>query len=332
MKNVAVTGADGFIGSHLVEQLLSEGYKVKALAQYNSFGNKGWLEQIEEDRANLNVCLGDVRDRSFVNEFVGSSDTVFHLAALIGIPYSYKAPQSYVDVNISGTLNVLEACKQSNTVEKLVCTSTSETYGTAKTVPINENHPLCAQSPYAATKIAADQLALSYYRSFNTPVTILRPFNTYGPRQSLRAVIPTIISQIIMKGEVKLGSLTPTRDFSFVTDTARAFMAVAQSSKTTGKIYNSASGFEVSIKKTVELIGEIMNKEYKIVEDIERLRPSTSEVERLFGDAGALTKDSGWLPVYGAQEGFTKGLALTCEWFSDSKNLNMYDCDMGFSV
>ena len=325
MKKVLVTGADGFIGSHLVELLLIEGFDVKAFCLYNSFGSYGWIDNLSKEiKSNIEVHLGDIRDYESILEAVKGCDYIFHLASLIAIPYSYKAPKSYVETNINGTLNVLNAAKACN-VQKFIHTSTSETYGTAQYVPINENHPLVGQSPYAATKIGADQLALSYWRSFSTPVTVLRPFNTYGPRQSDRAVIPTIISQIALgKNRISLGSITPTRDFNYVLDTCNAFLEVVKSDLTIGKTINVASKFEISIGETALLISRIMDKEVEIYCDEERLRPDNSEVERLYGDNTLIKKITNWNPEFAGLEGFKKGLKLTIDWFNYSDNLRFY--------
>ena len=328
MKKILVTGADGFIGSHLVELLVNEGFDVTALCIYNSSGGWGWLENISQvTKKEIEVILGDVRDPLCVKQAMRGCDTVFHLAALISIPYSYVAPSSYVDTNIHGTLNVLQAARDLD-VRKLVHTSTSETYGTAQFVPITEDHPLVGQSPYSASKIAADQMAISYWKSFELPVTILRPFNTYGPRQSNRAVIPQIITQIA-KGEnqIKLGALTPTRDFNFVADTCKAFLAVARSKNTVGEIINSASNFEISIEKTALLISELMNHSIEIVSEEKRKRPLNSEVNRLFGSNKKIFSLTDWSLDYGGIEGFKKGLKITIDWFSNSKNLSIYKSD-----
>ena len=322
MRKVLVTGADGFIGSHLVEYLVDLGYNVRAFCIYNSLGSYGWLSTVPSEKlSSVEFYLGDVRDPQSVQTACQGCDYVFHLAALIAIPYSYSAPSSYIDTNVTGTLNVLQSCR-SLSVERLITTSTSETYGSAQFVPITEDHPLVAQSPYAASKIAADQLALSYWRSFDTPVTVLRPFNTFGPRQSARAVIPTIISQIASGSRVvKLGALSPTRDFSFVRDTCKAFVAVAESSSTVGQTINSASGFEISIQGTAELIAKVMNVEIDIDCDEERLRPDKSEVNRLYGSNSKLLSLTDFSPEFAALVGFSKGLEITAEWFSNPKNL-----------
>tara|TARA_B100000945_G_scaffold131913_1_gene105322 strand:+ start:223 stop:1215 length:993 start_codon:yes stop_codon:yes gene_type:complete len=322
---VFVTGADGFIGSHLVEMLIDKGYEVTALCLYNSFGSKGWLDNISGEKIkNININLGDVRDPSSFRDSMKGSDVVFHLASLIAIPYSYVAPFSYVETNINGTLNVLQVARDLN-IPRIIHTSTSETYGTAQFVPITEAHPSSSQSPYAATKVAADQMALSFWKSFSMPITILRPFNTYGPRQSNRAVIPQIITQIANKKNfIKLGSLSPTRDFNFVLDTCEAFISVANSSSTIGEVINSASNFEISIGETATLISKIMNSEIDIIVENERIRPENSEVNRLFGCNKKLMKMTNWKPKYGGLDGFTKGLRSTINWFSDPQNLSCY--------
>ena len=325
MKKIFVTGADGFIGSHLVELLVEEGFDVTALCIYNSSGSWGWLENISPlTKKEIKVILGDVRDPLCVKQAMKGCDTVFHLAALIAIPYSYEAPSSYIDTNIHGTLNVLQAARDLD-IRKLVHTSTSETYGTAQFVPITEDHPLIGQSPYSASKIGADQMAISYWKSFELPVTILRPFNTYGPRQSNRAVIPQIITQIAKgKNQIKLGALTPTRDFNFVADTCKAFLAVARSNNTVGEIINSASNFEISIEKTALLISELMNHSIEIVSEEKRKRPLNSEVNRLFGSNKKIFSLTDWNLEYGGIEGFKKGLKITIDWFTNSNNLSLY--------
>jgi len=323
--NVLVTGADGFIGSHLVEKLMANGYQVRAFCLYNSSGSWGWLDALPEaTKAELDVVLGDIRDPLSVREAMRGCDQVFHLAALIAIPYSYVAPASYVDTNINGTLNVVQAARDLG-VSRVVHTSTSETYGTAQYVPITEYHPQVGQSPYAASKIGADQIALSYWRSFETPVSVLRPFNTYGPRQSARAVIPTIITQVASgQRQIRLGALSPTRDFNFVADTCAAFQSIADCDSALGQVVNAASNFEISIGDTAALIGEVMNEELEIVTDEQRMRPESSEVNRLFGDNTRLRQLTGWQPAYGGLEGFRLGLAETAEWFSDPANLARY--------
>ena len=327
MKPVCVTGADGFIGSHLVERLLTAGYHVRALSQYNSFGYRGWLDfSPERDNKKLEVISGDIRDYQCVNNFIKDAGAVLHLASLIAIPYSYQAVQSYIDTNITGTFNVMQAARE-HAIERVIHTSTSEVYGTAQSVPITETHPLNAQSPYAATKIAADQMALSYYRSFDLPVIILRPFNTYGPRQSARAVIPAIITQLLDgQQELHLGALHPTRDFNYVTDTADGFIAAltAPLNKIVGQVINLGSGFEISIGDTANMIAEIMGCSIKIRCDRKRLRPEKSEVERLFCSNDKARNLMGWKPVYGQHDGFRKGLEKTIKWFSEQDNRALY--------
>ena len=332
MTTALVTGADGFIGSHLVELLLSKGINVRAFCLYNSLGNKGWLETIPKEKLeNIEIFFGDIRDQESVYESIKGCDIVFHLAALISIPYSYKVPHSYVDTNIKGTLNVLNAVRNFE-IDHLIHTSTSETYGSAQYVPINEEHPLVGQSPYAASKIGADQLAISFYRSFSTPVSVLRPFNTYGPRQSTRAIIPTVISQIA-NGEksLKLGNLSPTRDFNFVKDTCEAFYAVSKAKNTFGEVINAASNFEISMKDTVELIINLMNSNISIMEDSQKVRPSLSEVNRLFGCNKKLIEKTSWKPSFSGIEGFKNGLKETIEWFSKDENLKFYKYTKNFS-
>lgn len=318
-KKALITGADGFIGSHLTELLLENGYHVRALAQYNSFNYWGWLEDIPENK-NLEVVTGDVRDPHFVKHIMQDIDIVFHLAALIAIPYSYHAPDSYVDTNIKGTLNVCQAAKDAGNIRVLV-TSTSEVYGTAQYVPIDEKHPKQPQSPYSASKISADAMALSFYNSFDLPVTIVRPFNTYGPRQSARAIIPTIITQIANGiKEIKTGDLSPTRDFNYVKDTANAFLAISESDKTIGKEVNIATNREVSMEETFKMIRNVMNSNVQYVTDKQRLRPSNSEVFRLLGDNTLIKSLTKWEPDYS----FEQGLRETCVWFQDPKNLKKY--------
>ena len=329
MKKVLVTGADGFIGSHLTEALILRGYEVTAMAQYNSFGLNGWLDSLPEQvKKKFQIIQGDIRDPHFVFQAMRDSDIVLHLAALIAIPYSYQSPDSYVQTNVTGTLNVLQAARVLETT-RVVCTSTSETYGSAQFVPITEEHPLNAQSPYAATKVAADQLALSFHKSFAIPVSVLRPFNTYGPRQSARAVIPTIISQIASgKRQIKLGALDPTRDFTFVTDTALGFVQDMMCSDSVGCVTNIGSGFEISIFETVKAISEVMNVEVEIVQDKARLRPEKSEVDRLYAGIKNAEKRFNWSPKYAGRTGFKEGLKLTAEWFMDPKNLSAYKADI----
>ncbi len=315
---VLVTGADGFIGSHLVEALLAVGYKVRALSQYNSFNNWGWLEGM--DNPDLEVVTGDVRDPNLCREIVRDCVTVYHLAALIAIPYSYVAPDSYVDTNIKGTLNICQACRDAG-VGRLVVTSTSEVYGTARYVPIDEKHPKQPQSPYSATKIGADAIALSFHNAFDLPVVIARPFNTYGPRQSARAIIPSIIAQIASgKREIMVGDLTPTRDFNFVTDTAAGFIALGNADGVVGREINIATGTEVTMRETLETIADIMGEDVTYVTDPARLRPAGSEVFRLCGDNSLITSLTDWRPRHDLRS----GLALTVDWFTCPENLARY--------
>lgn len=318
-KKILVTGADGFIGSHLTEELLGKGARVKALSYYNSFNNWGWLEDIPENE-NMEIITGDIRDSHFCMKLASDADVIFHLAALIAIPYSYQAPESYIDTNIKGTLNICEAARQNGNT-RLIHTSTSEVYGTAKYVPIDENHPKQPQSPYSATKIGADAIAMSYFNSFGLPVTTARPFNTYGPRQSARAIIPTIITQIAsgMK-EIRLGDLTPKRDFNFVKDTCRGFIAIAESDSTIGEEINICSGSEVSMFEVLNLIKETMNSDVNFVSEEGRVRPENSEVFRLLGDNSLLLKTTGYKHGYNLKE----GIGITCQWFSRSENLRKY--------
>jgi len=318
-RRVLVTGADGFIGSHLTELLLERGYNVKALAYYNSFNSWGWLEDIPVN-PRLEIVTGDIRDPHFVRGLVKGTDLVFHLAALIAIPYSYHAPDSYVDTNIRGTLNILQAARDIGNIQVLH-TSTSEVYGTAQYVPIDEKHPKQPQSPYSATKIGADAIALSFYNAFGLPVTIVRPFNTYGPRQSARAIIPTIISQIAAGMEIiDLGDLTPTRDFNFVKDTAAGFLAIANCDQLTGKEVNIATGTEVSMADVLETICRIMGKKITVARDQQRLRPTNSEVFRLCGDNTQITGLTSWRPEYTLE----KGLEETIRWFLKGENRGKY--------
>ena len=325
MTKVLVTGADGFIGSHLTETLLNRGYDVKAFTLYNSFGTWGWLDTLPKSELDqIEIFSGDVRDPNGVREAMKGVDMVFHLAALIAIPFSYYSPDSYVDTNIKGTLNVLQAARQLET-QKVMITSTSEVYGTAQYVPIDEKHPFQGQSPYSATKIGADRLAESFYRSFNLPVAIVRPFNTYGPRQSARAVIPTIISQLLAgKEEIKLGSLTPTRDFNYVKDTAAGFIAIAESDKTVGQEINIATQKEVSIGELASELIKQINPNAKIVCDEERLRPEKSEVNRLLGCNEKIRRLTDWIPTYTLE----RGLNETIEWVRqhmDSYKVDIYN-------
>lgn len=324
-KKILVTGADGFIGSHLTETLVRQGYAVKAFVQYNSFNTWGWLDNCAIDVKNqFEVFAGDIRDPYGVKSAMLGCDVVLHLAALIAIPYSYYSPDTYVDTNIKGTLNVVQAARELG-VSKIIHTSTSEVYGTARFVPITEEHPLHGQSPYSASKIGADQIALSFFTSFGTPVGVLRPFNTYGPRQSARAVIPTVITQIAEgKKTIKLGALHPTRDFSFVEDTVQGFISAMNCDAINGNVLNVGSGFEISIGDTVKIISEIMGREIEIECESIRLRPENSEVERLFASYEKAEKLMGWRPRYGGLDGFKKGLSETIQWFSDQKNLSRY--------
>lgn len=318
-KTVLVTGADGFIGSHLTEMLVKKGCNVKALSQYNSFNNWGWLEQID-CLSEVEVLSGDIRDPHYCNHITKNVEVVFHLAALIAIPYSYVAPTSYVDTNVTGTLNICQAAKD-NGCEKVIHTSTSEVYGTALYIPIDEKHPLQPQSPYSASKIGADNMAMSFYNAFDLPLTIARPFNTYGPRQSARAVIPTIISQIADgKKEIEVGDLSPTRDFNYVGDTCRGFIAIAESDKSVGEIINIGSNFEVSIKDTFDMIKKVMNSEVNFVIDPKRIRPGKSEVQRLWCDNSKIQALTGFIPEIGIEE----GLKRTADWFTNRENLKNY--------
>jgi dTDP-glucose 4,6-dehydratase len=324
-KRVLVTGADGFIGSHLVETLVARGYDVRALVLYNSFDSWGWLDDSPaEIRAAVDVVAGDVRDGALVRRIMSDRDAVMHLAALIAIPYSYVAPQSYVDVNVTGTCNVVTAARDLN-VAKVVHTSTSEVYGTAQFVPITEEHPLVGQSPYAASKIGADQIALSFWRAFGVPVAVARPFNTYGPRQSARAVIPTVVSQIASGvRQVELGALTPTRDFNFVQDTVDGMIAVLEADASVGEVINLGSGFEISIGDLVPLIGEVMGVPVSAITRTERLRPGASEVERLLADRSKAERLLRWAPKYAGPDGLREGLRRTIAWLSQPSNLARY--------
>lgn len=324
-KKILVTGADGFIGSHLTEELVRQGQKVKAFVLYNSFNSWGWLDHSpKEIQKNIEVFSGDIRDPHGVKKAMEGCDVVLHLAALIAIPYSYHSPDTYVDTNVKGTLNVVQAARELG-IEKVVHTSTSEVYGTAKYVPITEDHPLQGQSPYSASKIGADQIAMSFYSSFSTPVAIIRPFNTYGPRQSARAVIPTVITQIANgQKKIKLGALHPTRDFSYVKDTVRGFIAIADSKESIGEVTNIGSNYEISIGDIVRLIADIMGAKIEIITDEVRLRPEKSEVERLWADNSKARSLLGWEPVYGGIDGFKRGLAETVEWFTKPENLKGY--------
>lgn len=328
-KRVLVTGADGFIGSHLTEHLVRSGHDVRAFVYYNSFNSWGWLDNAAPDiKSRLDVFAGDIRDPHGVRAAMRGCDVVLHLAALIAIPYSYHSPDTYIDTNVKGTLNVVQAARELG-VQRVVHTSTSEVYGTARFVPITEAHPLQGQSPYSASKIAADQLALSFFHSFETPVSVIRPFNTYGPRQSARAVIPTIITQIASGArQIKLGALHPTRDFNFVEDTVRGFVAVAECDAAVGRVVNVGSNFEISIGDTAKLIAELMQParghRVEFTSDEQRLRPAGSEVERLWADNQLIAELAGWAPEYGGLDGLRRGLQHTIAWFSDPLHLQRY--------
>lgn len=327
-KKVLVTGADGFIGSHLTEKLVWQGHDVRAFVLYNSFNSWGWLDHSDaEIKRSLDVFAGDIRDPHGVRTAMQGCDVVLHLAALIAIPYSYYSPDTYVDTNVKGTLNIVQAARELG-VEKVVHTSTSEVYGTARFVPITEEHPLQGQSPYSASKIGADQIAMSFYTSFNTPVSIIRPFNTYGPRQSARAVIPTIITQIANGSRrIKLGSLHPTRDFNFVKDTVDGFISVAESDRSVGEVINIGSNYEVSIGETVQTIADIMGAKIEIETDDIRLRPEKSEVERLWADNRKAFEVTGWQPDYAGRDGLRRGMSETINWFCNPANFSLYKAD-----
>lgn len=323
MKNVLVTGADGFIGSHLTELLVRQGYQVRALSQYNSFNNWGWLEDVDCLK-NIEVVSGDVRDPHYCRHITKDIDTVFHLAALIAIPYSYVAPDSYVDTNIKGTLNICQAALD-NGVTRVIHTSTSEVYGTAQYVPIDEKHPLQPQSPYSASKIGADAMAMSFFNAFNLPVTVARPFNTYGPRQSARAVIPTIITQIASgKKEIRLGDVSPTRDFNYVADTCRGFLELAKCEGAVGQTVNIGSNFEISVGDTLNLIKELMGSDVRFITDEQRIRPEKSEVFRLWCDNSLIEQLTGFKPEFGIRE----GMQATIDWFTQPANLAKYKSDI----
>jgi NAD dependent epimerase/dehydratase len=326
---VLVTGADGFIGSHLTEALVRNGYEVRAFVYYNSFNSWGWLDHCADDvQGKFEVFAGDIRDPHGVKKALTGCDAVLHLAALIAIPFSYHSPDSYVDTNIKGTLNVLQAARELN-VSRVIHTSTSEVYGTAQYVPIDEKHPLQGQSPYSASKIGADQLAFSFYSSFNLPVVTLRPFNTYGPRQSARAVIPTIITQIANgNSQIKLGSVTPTRDFNFISDTVKGFISALSSKSGVGEVINLGSNFEISIQDIASLISEIMNQEIKVIDSDERIRPENSEVNRLWADNSKAIELLSWKPEYASLNGLKKGLEETVNWFKKPNNLNLYKSEI----
>ena len=324
-KKILITGADGFIGSHLVESLINKCSHIKAFVYYNSFNSCGWLDALpKEVKSNIEIHSGDIRDPNGVRTAVNGTDIVFHLAALIGIPFSYHSPDSYIDTNIKGTLNVLQSCRDYE-LEKVIITSTSEVYGTAQYTPIDEKHPLQGQSPYSASKIGADKLAESFYRSFNTPVVIARPFNTYGPRQSARAVIPTILSQLLNnKKEICLGSISPTRDLNYVTDTCSAFLALAEAENTIGKEINIGSSKEISVGELAHLLIDLTGAEAEILADKQRVRPAKSEVERLLCDNTTIKELTGWSPQISLRE----GLSRTIEWMKDRKNLEQYKSDI----
>ena len=324
-KKILVTGADGFIGSHLTEALVRAGYDVRAFVLYNSFSSWGWLDRCGADVAGqFDVFAGDVRDPNGVRKAMEGCDAVLHLAALIAIPYSYHSPDTYVDTNIKGTLNIVQAARDLG-VRRVVQTSTSEVYGTARFVPITEDHPLQGQSPYSASKIGADQIAMSFHASFGTPVTLLRPFNTYGPRQSARAVIPTIITQIANgQRQIKLGAVHPTRDFNFVADTVAGFIAALGAERAVGEVINLGSNFEISIGDTAQAIAEVMDAQIELVTDDQRLRPEKSEVERLWASNAKARDLLGWQPAYGGRDGCLRGLAETVAWFREPANLAAY--------
>lgn len=329
MGKILVTGADGFIGSHLVEHLVRSGADVRAFLLYNSFNSWGWLDHCDDDvRGNFEPFMADVRDAFAVAEAMKDVDTVYHLASLIAIPYSYRAPSSYVETNVTGTLNVLQAALNRK-VDKFVHTSTSEVYGTAQSVPITEDHPLVGQSPYSASKIGADQMAISFHNSFELPVAIARPFNTYGPRQSARAIIPTIVSQVSSgKTEITLGDLRPTRDFNYVADTVSGFRAIAESSNSIGQVINIGSGFEISVGDLVKLIGEVMNTDLVVRQSEERMRPANSEVFRLLACNAKAKSLLDWSPEFGSLDGLRNGLRKTAEWFINPENLARYKTDI----
>jgi NAD dependent epimerase/dehydratase len=329
LGRVLVTGADGFIGSHLTEELVRSGYEVCAFVNYNSFNSWGWLDECSPDiKGNFEVFSGDIRDPHGVKKSMMGSESVLHLAALIAIPFSYYSPDTYIETNIRGTLNVLQAARELQ-VAKVIHTSTSEVYGTAKYVPMDESHPLQGQSPYSASKIGADQLAFSFYSSFNLPVVTIRPFNTYGPRQSARAVIPTIISQIASGAQtIKLGSTSPTRDFSYVLDTVNGFISALKSHNAIGEVINLGTNFEISIANTANLIKKIMNSDIEIENSAERQRPKKSEVDRLLADNDKAKNLLGWTPEFTGIEGLNRGLEHTISWFTDTKNFSKYKTDI----
>jgi len=324
-KKILITGADGFIGSHLTEHLVKAGADVRAFVYYNSFNSWGWLDEADDNiKKAIDVFAGDIRDPHGVRTAMKDCDVVLHLAALIAIPYSYHSPDTYVDTNVKGTLNVVHAARELG-VERVVHTSTSEVYGTARFVPITESHPLQGQSPYSASKIGADQMALSFHSSFETPVAVIRPFNTYGPRQSARAVIPTIITQVASGSRaIKLGATRPTRDFNYVQDTVRGFVSVAECDAAVGQVINIGSNYEITVGQTARLIAELMGRDVEFTCDEQRIRPQGSEVERLWADNTRARELTGWMPDYPGIDGLSRGLRETIEWFSDPGNLRRY--------
>lgn len=328
MKRVLVTGADGFIGSHLVENLVRAGVTVRAFVLYNSFNSWGWLDECAADvRGHFEVFAGDIRDPHGVRVAMQDCDAVFHLAALIAIPYSYHSPDTYVDTNVKGTLNVVQAARDLS-VARVIHTSTSEVYGSARQVPMTEDHPLQGQSPYSASKIGADQIAMAFHASFDTPVAVVRPFNTYGPRQSARAVIPSVIMQIASgRSEVRIGSLFPTRDFSFVSDTVAGFTAALTADNVVGEVINLGSGFEISIGDTVKAIADVMGATIEVSVDEQRQRPGKSEVERLCASSEKARRLLNWSPRFAGSDGFRRGLAATVDWFMNPANLARYKTD-----
>lgn len=328
MKTIFVTGADGFIGSHLVEKLISKSFNVKALVYYNSFNNYGWIDDIENKiKKKIEIVVGDIRDEKIIRDSLKNCDYILHLAALIGIPYSYISPKSYIDTNVVGTLNLLQAAKDLN-IKRLIHTSTSEVYGSPSYLPIDEKHPLLGQSPYSASKIGADQLAMSYYHSFKTPISIIRPFNTFGPRQSARAIIPTIILQILSgRKDIKLGNIFATRDFNYIDDTVDGFLKILNSNSN-GEVINIGSGYDISIENLVEIISKQMSVKVNIIKDNKRVRPKKSEVDRLKANNNKAKKLLGWKPKYLNKQGLIKGLVKTIDWFSKKENLKNYKTDI----
>lgn len=324
--NIFITGSEGFIGSHLVERLLKDGHKIKCLVQYNFLNNYGWLETIDKNKLKeIEIIPGDIRDKEFVEKNINkNTEIIFNLAALIGIPYSYHAPQSYIDTNVNGLLNILSVSKKLNNLKSLIHTSTSEVYGTPEKVPITEKHPLSAQSPYAASKIAADHLALSFYKSFQLPIKIVRPFNTYGPRQSTRAIIPTIITQSLIKNKIFVGSIFPTRDFVYVSDTVNGFVKSMNKKKLIGEVVNLGTGFEVSIKDIISIIGNTLGIKIEIEQSTVRKRPNKSEVKRLVASNKKAKKLIDWKPNYSGREGLKKGLKKTIDWYKIKSNLQNF--------